>query len=65
MSDIWNSLEAIAVAAEYLEACTCADMVADLRAWIPAATLKAASSQLSPEQRERIKGWVLELNPSI
>jgi hypothetical protein len=58
----WLCLDSIAYIAECLEACSAADMVADLREIFPRQALTVASVQVCELQRKRIQKWLKELN---
>jgi hypothetical protein len=61
----WLCLDSIAYIAECLEACNCADMLADLREIFPRQALKVASVKVCQLQRQRIKKWLEELNREV
>lgn len=61
----WLCLDSVAYIAECLEACTCVDMLADLREIFPRRALTVASVNVCELQRKRIQKWLKELNGEV
>jgi hypothetical protein len=58
----WLTLESVDYICECLEACTDAEMLADLREIFPRQALRVGSIKVGHAQREKIKLWLEQLN---
>ncbi|MBD2344684.1 hypothetical protein [Anabaena subtropica] len=61
----WLCLDSMAYITECLEACVCADMLADLREIFPRQALTVASVKVCELQRKRIQKWLKEMNGEV